>query len=169
RFDATVSPQFPYTGEWGSPELDLAAVGRYQGSVLHVEAEEFDGEVAVYTRVSLDGGNTWSQYTRQSNGEPIAGLNQKDDLSNAILQIKVVLTTNSEGNDPSLSLVAALFGFRGSVQRRFQLRPRLRGTFIPHRIEDSSPENVSVLAVGEVWRPLRHLRPSETEGSIISN
>src|SRR5690606_31722772 len=72
EFHIRVSPKFPYAATWESPEIELTAVGRYQESILQYEAEEFDGSVEVYTRVSLDGGETWSQYVQQDNGEPIA-------------------------------------------------------------------------------------------------
>lgn len=58
-----------------------------------------------------------------------------------------------------------LMQFRGGLQRHFSFRRRMRGLFIQHRIEATSTSEVSILAVGERWRPLRLLRAHELEGT----
>lgn len=56
-------------------------------------------------------------------------------------------------------------GFDGSVQQYLRLLPRVKGTFIQHRIQNASPAAVAILSVGERWRALRPTRSHEVSST----
>lgn len=154
---------------WVSPVVDISVLGRAQDSLVQWDATVPGGaNVTVDIRLSFDGGATWGAWQSAANGGPIPGLAVGADISRGWLQYRVTLYPNPSGQSPAVHHIVILLGFLGSVQRYFPLRPRLVGTYIQHRITDESPEIVTILAVGERWRPLRKLRPGELEGSVAT-
>lgn len=156
-------------GRWVSPTVDLSLLGTAQASIVEWTATAPTGtSVTVEVRLSFDGGVTWGAWQAATNGADVPGLAPGTDVSQGRLEYRVTLVSNDPAVSPEVQILSLLFGFLGSVQRHFALRPRLKGLFIQHRIEDSSPETVTLLAVGERWRPLRKMQASEVGGSIAT-
>jgi len=60
-----------------------------------------DTRLEIYTRVSVDGGLTWSAWTPAVNGGVITGLTT--NLTNGIIQVKQVLNTENTARTPGIS------------------------------------------------------------------
>lgn len=88
-FDAHFPPY--YYGEWISPEVDVSD-GRnatYVNSEIAYTIQEANGaDIQIFSRVSLDGGSTWSAWSGEGQ-TAINGFATGDDLSNAKVQFKV--------------------------------------------------------------------------------
>ncbi|MGQ4834684.1 MAG: hypothetical protein ACP6IS_12435 [Candidatus Asgardarchaeia archaeon] len=92
-----VTPVISTNGSYESNEVDLSLSGKkllYSG-VSWSSIEPADTNIEVQTKISLDGGATWTNCVSATNGGSIPGLSFNDDISN--LKLKYKLNFNSTG------------------------------------------------------------------------
>src|SRR5690606_4189972 len=80
--------------------------------------------VKVYTRHSLDGGSTWTDWSQvANNGDPIPVITQTTDLSNARFQYRVELATTDVAVTPSVDSISLSFTSGYKPSQTFTLVP----------------------------------------------
>src|SRR5690606_40343015 len=101
-----VIPAYHTSGHRDSPEITgIRQVGKAaQTSVSwNIDDQPTGTSVKVYTRHSLDDGATWTDWAEVANsGDPIPGIAQATDLTNARLQYRVELGTTDTSVTPSV-------------------------------------------------------------------
>lgn len=92
------------SGSYTLDVINIAAVGKagtfYQDWLNTLPTNT---TVSVFSRLSLDGGSTWSSYVSSSNGGTINGISQSTNLSNARLQYRFDLATTDDFVTPLVS------------------------------------------------------------------
>ncbi|SHE66056.1 putative phage tail component, N-terminal domain-containing protein [Seinonella peptonophila] len=116
------------SGSYTLDPINIAAVGKagtfYQDWLNTLPTNT---TLAVLSRLSLDGGSTWSSYVSSSNGGAINGITQSTNLSNARLQYRFDLATTDD-------FVTPLVSFFESV---------LTSGYLPSQTVSITPTNVS--------------------------
>jgi hypothetical protein len=85
-----------------SPQLDLSSVGVFTSSSISWD-ETLNGQsITIETRVSLDGGSTWTSWQTATNGGSIPDLSEGDDVSNGLLECRQSLSTSDLATTPEL-------------------------------------------------------------------
>jgi len=101
-----VSNGYQLFGTRTSPIYNIASIGAVASSTISWTAvTPIDTSVTVETRISLDGGNTWSEWQQCTNGGAVPGLPVGTDLSNARIQIQQTLSTSNADVTPQLDKV----------------------------------------------------------------
>lgn len=92
-------------GTLESAELDISSVGTASGTTkISWDATEPSGAtVTMETRVSTDGGSSWTSWSSVTNGGGIPGITSSLDVSNGRVQYRATLTTT--GASPALEQV----------------------------------------------------------------
>jgi len=94
------------SGTRTSPVYNIANDSILVSSITNwIANTPIDTSVVIETRVSLDGGTTWSDWQQCTNGGAVPGLPVGTDLSNARIQIRQTLNTNNTNVTPELNNV----------------------------------------------------------------
>ena len=97
---------YPSSGIRRSPMYSIESTSTVVSSKIAWTANTPVGtSVTVETRISLDGGNTWSEWQQCTNGGAVPGLPVGTDLSNARIQIQQTLSTSNADVTPQLDKV----------------------------------------------------------------
>jgi len=97
---------YPSSGIRISPIYSLGSTATVVSSKITWTANTPAGtSVTVETRISLDGGTTWSNWQQCTNGGAVPELSVGIDLSNARIQIRQTLTTNNPSVTPQLDKI----------------------------------------------------------------
>ena len=92
-----------------SPQLDLSSLGTVDDTLIEWTETLNNQTITIETRVSLDGGSTWTAWATATNGGTIPDLSSGTDVSNGILECRQTLSTSDSTVTPELhSLNVAL-------------------------------------------------------------
>lgn len=122
-----VIPAYHTSGHRDSPEITgIRQVGKAaQTSVSwNINDQPTGTSVKVYTRHSLDDGATWTDWAEVANsGDPIPGIAQATDLTNARLQYRVELGTTDTSVTPSVDSLSISLTSGYKPSQTFTLTP----------------------------------------------
>jgi len=91
------------SGTRTSPEYNISTAGTVESATITWTASTPAGtSVAVETRVSLDGGNTWTSWQTVASGSAVPGLPKGTNLANARIQLRQTLSTTNSATTPQL-------------------------------------------------------------------
>src|SRR5690606_15750217 len=99
RMDVLVISGYYPDGYFESNPIDISQVGKAAATSITWEPQQ---GVKILTRVSLDAGNTWSEWAETEPGN-IPGITQSTDLTNAQFQYRVVLETDDVATSPAFN------------------------------------------------------------------
>jgi len=99
RMDVSVISGYYPDGYFESNPIDISQVGKAAATSITWEPQQ---GVKILTRVSLDAGNTWSEWAETEPGS-IPGITQSTDLTNAQFQYRVVLETDNAAASPTFN------------------------------------------------------------------
>lgn len=90
-----------------SPEIDLSSIIEVQSTIVTwTESIAAGTSLSIETRVSIDGGTSWSSWQNITQGGSIDGLSLGTDVSNGFLQVRALLTTANDGLTASLDSIS---------------------------------------------------------------
>src|SRR5690606_38275436 len=134
--------------------------------------------VKVYTRHSLDGGSTWTDWAQvANNGDPIPGVTQTTDLSNARFQYRVELATTDVAVTPSVASISLSFTSGYKPSQTFTLEPidvsdigTVAGSVIDWTATTPSGTSVTVETSldGTTWTPVTDGGPFVADGTDLT-
>lgn len=94
---------YPSSGTRTSPIYNIATAGAVESATITWTANTPVGtSVTVETRVSLDGGATWSSWQTVASGSAVPGLPKGTNLANARIQLRQTLSTTNSATTPQL-------------------------------------------------------------------
>jgi len=94
---------YPSSGTRTSPTYNIVTAGTVESATITWTANTPVGtSVTVETRVSLDGGATWSDWQQCTNGGAVPGLPKGTNLANARIQLRQTLSTTNSAVTPQL-------------------------------------------------------------------
>src|SRR5690606_19302876 len=99
RMDVSVISGYYPDGYFESNPIDISQVGKAAATSITWEPQQ---GVKILTRVSLDAGNTWSEWAETEPGS-IPGITQSTDLTNAQFQYRVALETDNAAASPTFN------------------------------------------------------------------
>ncbi|MBH8600139.1 distal tail protein Dit [Thermoactinomyces sp. CICC 23799] len=149
-----------------SVPINISQVGKASRAISELTAFIPEGtSVLVETRISTDGGNTWSEYMPVS-GNVIQGISQATDLSNGRFQYRVTLTTSRVSLTPSADRLSYEF-YSGYVPSKTITLPSVDVSNIGKAITSTAilPQNHGAEATsvifeysldGTTWSKMNH-------------
>jgi len=91
------------SGTRTSPIYNIATAGTVESATITWTANTPAGtSVTVETRVSLDGGATWTSWQTVASGSAVPGLPKGTNLANARIQLRQTLSTTNSAVTPQL-------------------------------------------------------------------
>ena len=92
------------SGRWESPVFDISQVGKAAQTMISWINDSIPSgtNAQIYVRISEDNGDSWGDWISVENPGPIPGVTQETDLSSALLQGKIELSTADIGTTPSI-------------------------------------------------------------------
>jgi len=94
---------YPSSGTRTSPTYNIVTAGTVESATITWTANTPVGtSVTVETRVSLDGGATWSSWQITTSGSAVPGLPKGTNLANARIQLRQTLSTTNSAVTPQL-------------------------------------------------------------------
>lgn len=92
----------PSSGNRISPQIDLSKAVTVKSSSISWTATLNDQTINIETRVSFDGGLTWTVWSSCTNGNSIPNLTPSTQVINALLECRQTLSTTSSLSSPQL-------------------------------------------------------------------
>lgn len=166
-------------GYFESDQIDISPAVKAAETSITWEADSSAGtSVKVYARLSLDRGDMWSDWVEVANsGDPIPGITQTTDLTDARLQYRVELATADTSVTPTVDLLTISLVSGYKPLQTFSLTPvnvtnigKAAGSFLTWI--ESKPDGTDVTVEASVdgtnWTPVTNGGAPVSDGTDLS-